>query len=296
LAPRPTTKVSIPPAEADQPKLLQVGAIALVCFAVGMLWPTLWGASLVPSVPGSETEDKPKAKPKTDSPDPNRIADPGREVPAAAMVPQLPAAGAPGSSAPRATVQKALVVNCRDEQDRRIDQCDSPGFDEVAKSRLEALAACPAAATANGTLSIGFDLDFTKEKVVKISSGKSNTFDGPTTDALLECSRREFMSATLKGVTHTHARYLIFYTVQLGPAGVPASGAPLADPVVTANGFATVIWNSARVRTQPDGGDVAERLLYGTRIAVTGRQGDWYRVRYDTKGNEGWVHKNALAM
>lgn len=296
MPPRPTTKVSVPPAEADQPKLLQVGVIALVCFAVGMLWPTLWGAALVPGVPGNESEEKPKTKPKADSPD--RPVDPSREVPAAAMVPNMPAGGvAAPSTSPRIDVQKSMVVNCRDDQDRRLDQCDSPSFDEVAKSRLEALVACPAAAGAAGVLSIGFDLDFAKEKVVKISSGKSSTLDGPTTDAILECAKREFMSASLSGVTHTHSRYLVFYTLQLTPAGAPAvAAAPSAEAVVGANGFATVIWNSARVRTQPDGGDVAERLLYGTRVAVTGRQGDWYRVRYDAKGNEGWVHKNALAM
>jgi Bacterial SH3 domain len=294
LAPRPTSKVSVPPVEADQPKLLQVGLIALVCFAIGMLWPTIWGATLVPGVPGNEAEDKPKAKPKGDSP--NRGVDPTREVPAASLVPQLPAGAAEGNGSPRADVQKALVVNCRDDQDRKLEQCDSPSFDEVAKSRLEALAACPAAADAAGVLSIGFDLDFSKEKLVKISSGKSSTLDGPTTDALLECARREFASAPLQSVSHTHARYLIFYTVQFTPAGAPAAAAATADAVVTANGFATVIWNSARVRTQPDGGEVAERLLYGTRVAVTGRQGDWYRVRYDAKGNEGWVHRNALAM
>jgi hypothetical protein len=212
------------------------------------------------------------------------------------MVPNLPAAVAPGNTSPQAQVQKSLVVNCRDDEERKLEQCDSPSFDEIAKSRLEALVTCPVAANAAGTLSIGFDLDFGKEKIGKISSGKSTSFDGPTTDGLLECAKREFMSASLHGVAHTHAHYLVFYTVQLMPAGAPANGAGPADPIVTANGFATVIWNSARVRTQPDGGDVAERLLYGTRVAVTGRQGDWYRVRYDAKGNEGWVHRNALAM
>jgi SH3-like domain-containing protein len=41
---------------------------------------------------------------------------------------------------------------------------------------------------------------------------------------------------------------------------------------------------------------VKARLLYGTKVFVTGRQGDWYRIRYDAHGREGWVHKNALAM
>jgi hypothetical protein len=293
LATRPSQKISVPSAEADQPKLVQVGIIAVVCFAIGVLWPTLWGASLVPSVPGTETEEKQKAKPKSDAPE--RPVDPTREVPVAANVPQLAVGAANGS--PRAEVQKALVVNCRDDQDRRLEQCDEPAFDDVAKPKLEGLVACSSAANAAGSLSIGFDLDFTKQKVVKVSSGKSGTLDGATTDALVDCAKRQFSGVSLDSVAHTHAHYLMFYTVQFSPSGAPAAAlADAPEPTVTANGFATVIWNSARVRTQPDGGDVAERLLYGTRVAVTGRQGDWYRVRYDAKGSEGWVHKNALAL
>jgi SH3-like domain-containing protein len=87
---------------------------------------------------------------------------------------------------------------------------------------------------------------------------------------------------------------LQFYVVQFLPTTVQvASG---AEPLVPANGSATVIWNSARVRSQPDGGEVRTQLLYGTRLVVTARQGDWFRVRYDAQGDEGWVHKNALSL
>jgi len=31
-------------------------------------------------------------------------------------------------------------------------------------------------------------------------------------------------------------------------------------------------------------------------VVVTGRQGDWYRVKYDAQGREGWVHGAGLGL
>lgn len=288
VSPPSKSKIHVPAPEADQPRLVQVGVIAAVCFAIGALWPTLSGVSLVPSVPTKE-EKAPKAKPK-----PARPAapdDPDKEVPVAAMVP-----GAPKKSTePSVEIDKTLVVNCRDAQDRRLSQCDTPGFDDVARDRIKALAACDAARDADGVLSIGFELDFEREKITSISSGKSSTVSDQTASALVECAKREFMSATLRGVEHTHARYLVFYMARIRPPGAVVEESPEAQRV-EASGTATVIWNSARIRTQPDDGKVKERLLYGTKVVVTARQGDWYKIRYDSKGSEGWVHKNALAL
>ncbi len=260
--------------------------IAAVCFAIGVLWPTLSGVSLVPTVPTKE-QKAPKAKPK---PSHAEMA-PTSEVPVAAMVPQAPEK----TTAPRAEIEKSLVVNCRDDKDRRLSECDKPAFDDVAVDRLRALATCPEAKDADGVLSIGFELDFEKEKITKISSGKSSTVTDSTAQALLDCAKKEFLSATLRGVEHTHARYLIFYMVKLLPPGAVVVEEP-EEKAVGASGSATVIWNSARIRSQPEEGKVRGQLLYGTKVVVVGRKGDWYKVRYDAKGSEGWIHKNALAM
>lgn len=271
---------------------MQVGLIAAVCFAIGVLWPTLSGISLVPEVPGrggqGEDEDK-KTKPKPARP--QESAESPNEVPVAANVPQ----GPKKSHEATAEVEKTLVVNCRDENDRRQSQCDTPAFDQVAEDRLRALAACTAAQQADGVVSIGFELDFKRQKIAKITGGKSGTLDASTTESLLECARREFMSASLKDVAHTHARYLLFYMVRLRPPGAVVEERT-EEPTVAASGTATVIWASARIRSAPEDGDVRERLLYGTKVVVTGRRGDWYKIRYDAKGSEGWVHRNALAL
>jgi hypothetical protein len=50
------------------------------------------------------------------------------------------------------------------------------------------------------------------------------------------------------------------------------------------------------LRSEPKEGDVVARILRGTRVVVTGRQGDWYKVRYDAKGNEAWVFKAAIGL
>ncbi len=285
-------KVTVPSNEADRPKLGQVGAIAGVCFAIGVIWPTLAGVKLVPTVPTKEHKEKPKAEPKPERSPSSRA--PTSEVPVAAAVPRETGQGE--QSGPSVQIDKTLVVNCRDKDDRKLSECDKPGFDDVAENRLKALASCEGAQDATGVLSIGFDLDFGELKIKKISKGKSSTLDDETADGLVECAKREFMSATLQGVEHTHARYLVFYMVDFKPPGASEAESLEADPQVNAKGTATIIWNSARIRTEPKDGKLKTRLLYGTRVVVTARQGDWYKVRYDARGNEGWVHKNALAM
>lgn len=290
VATRPV-KVTSPPPEADSPKLVQVGVIAAVCFAIGALWPTLSGMRLVPEVPTKKTAPAVTPRPERSPTEPPST----REVPVSGLAlneaPGLQAE--PGETL--AKVTKELVVNCHDSEDRRLSQCDKPGFERVAADRLRALASCEPAKGLSGTLSIGFDLDFGKQKILRILKGKSTTFNDDVAEGLVACAKHEFMSATLSGVEHTHARYLVFYMVELTPPGAadPDSDEPT---VIPASGTATVIWNSARLRAEPVDGEVRARILYGTRVVITGRQEDWYRVRYDAQGNEGWVHKNALAM
>jgi hypothetical protein len=272
---------------------VQVAVIAAVCFVVGALWPTLSGLRLVPAVPSSQSEDKGEAAPRPERP---KGEAPASDVPVSGLAlneaSELPPA-APGE--PTAVISKELIVSCHDDQDRKLSECDKPAFEQVAKDRLRALTSCEATKGTTGTLSIGFDLDFTKEKITRVLKGKSTTFSEAAAEALVACAKQEFMTATLRGVEHTHAKYLVFYMVELklGTEGDPAQGQP---QVVSATGNATIVWNSARIRSEPDNGKVVARILYGTRVVVTGRQEDWYRVKYDAKGNEGWVHKNALAL
>jgi hypothetical protein len=70
-----------------------------------------------------------------------------------------------------------------------------------------------------------------------------------------------------------------------------------ATELVVMSGQATIGWKAAVVRKGPSGqAETVERILYGTRVSVTGRQGEWYRVKYGRKGQTGWVHRKALGL
>ena len=90
----------------------------------------------------------------------------------------------------------------------------------------------------------------------------------------------------------------MFYKVEFLPEASPSSSpsAGSEDGLVDASGRATVGWNVALIRKEPRDGEVVARVLSGTNVVVTGRQGDWYRVKYDGKGNEGWVYRSAIGL
>jgi hypothetical protein len=76
----------------------------------------------------------------------------------------------------------------------------------------------------------------------------------------------------------------------------PSAG-DAANELVVMRGQATIGWKAAVVRKGPSGqAETVERVLYGTRVSVTGRQGEWYRVKYGRKGQSGWVHRKALGL
>lgn len=69
------------------------------------------------------------------------------------------------------------------------------------------------------------------------------------------------------------------------------------DRIVVTSGQATIVWKAAVVRESPSArAETLDRLLRGSRIAVTGRKGDWYRVKYGRPARTGWVHHKALGL
>jgi hypothetical protein len=183
------------------------------------------------------------------------------------------------------------VTSCRDRSRPERRRCDPVDFDKIARSRIEALSECEAASAAKGLFSVGFTLDFEKNRITEIQSGKSTDFPQSTTDALLGCARKAFESASLSGIDHERQTYTVFYLIKFSP---PASAQ--GDEAVSASGRATVTWEVALIRSAPKEGDILAHVLSGTRVVVTGRQGDWYRVKYDSKGSEGWVFKSAIGL
>jgi SH3-like domain-containing protein len=114
----------------------------------------------------------------------------------------------------------------------------------------------------------------------------------------MACAEEKVAGTELDDVEHEHARYWVYYLVRFLPPGSPidAASAPSPREVVSANGQATIGWATAVVRDDPSPrATVAARLSYGTRVSVTGRAGDWYRIEQSGK-SLGWVHRKAIGM
>ncbi|HWO14073.1 MAG TPA: SH3 domain-containing protein, partial [Polyangiaceae bacterium] len=144
-------------------------------------------------------------------------------------------------------------------------------------------------------LSLGMYLDFSRGHIAKVKAGQSTTLSKEQTAKLVGCAEENVVGTALDGVAHEQARYWVYYVVRLLPAGSPV-GSPPAAEVVSASGQATVGWQTAIVREGPSSqAHVAARLAHGTRVSVTGRAGDWYRIARSGKVM-GWVHREALGL
>jgi hypothetical protein len=272
----------------------------VVGFAIGIVWPRLAGVKLVPSVPVPASAEA-SARELTGAP--LEAKPPGGEPSANPALPVPP----PGPDKPteRLLVSDVQVASCRNEHGKRAQACDRIDFDRVAREPLRALGSCPGTEDAVGVLSLGFDLDFEADKIKGIHNGKSTSLEQDRADRLLECAKRQFASVSLAGIAHEQAAYTLFYRIELLAA--PGSGKPnegaapggggVSDQGTPASGRATVSWDVALVRSTPArDGEVRARVLSGTRVIVTGKSGDWFRIKYDAKGNQGWVYRTAIGM
>ncbi|HTQ03597.1 MAG TPA: SH3 domain-containing protein [Polyangiaceae bacterium] len=290
---QPALKVEVPRPSNVPLRLGRVGLIAVVGFLAGIVWPRLAGLRLVPTLPAPTASSQ------------DLTGAPPDEQPAASALASAVPAPSANKPEPLATggqppvVGEALVTSCRDASGGKIEHCDAVDFDRVARDRLSSLDDCPAAKGVSGVLSLGFDLDFTTERITRITSGKATSLADEALQAVLECYRQDFANVSLVAIPHQHQRYSVFYRIELAAAPPEAPAAASAAPVAVtpASGNATVSWETALVHATPEkDGKVVARVLSGTRVGVTGRSGDWYRVKYDARGREGWVFRTAIGM
>jgi len=285
-------KVDVPTANGAPLRLGRIGIIAVVGFVIGLVWPKLAGVRLVPELPEAPASSQDLSGAPEEVPTASAVA----KVPAQQETPPPPE----GPETQPPVVGDAEVTSCRDGAGGRIQTCDNLDFDRVARTRLSSFADCEPAKAISGVVSVGFDLDFGTERVTRVTSGKTSTLEKDALALLLECYEKSFSNVSLVGIPHQHQRYTVFYRVELkgseaaGPAG-SAENAPLS--ITPASGTATVTWDTALAHATPDReSKVAARLRSGTRVAVTGRSGDWYRVKYDSRGREGWVFRTAIGL
>ena len=296
--------ISVPTPEQERFHLGKVGIMAVVGLSIGIVWPRFAGFHLVPAPP-SESVASPSADAGAAS------ASGSASAPGAAPIAGTAAAKAPagdpspsGVTPPKVTL--AQVVSCRSKDAGKKAHCDTPAIDSVVGDPLRALIACDGAEGTRGILSLGFDVDFENNKLDNYTAGKSTTLPSSLTKQLLRCAEKELGKVSLEGVTHPMMSYRVFYRLEFGaePGEAAASkdDKPSGDSpapsgeVIAASGRVTVTWDAALVRAKPKDGEILARVLGGTRLTVTGHQGDWYRVKYDAKGSEGWVFKAAIGL
>jgi Bacterial SH3 domain len=297
---RQPLKIEVPNQKQETLRFGRVGLIVTAGFLIGIVWPRIAGFKLVPSVPSQPAESS--SADLTGAP--GDAKGPAAAGPAAAADPEPPPGPAEAPApADRLQISEPQFIACRANGKKSKDECDHIEFDRLARPHIQAMASCAGADKMVGLLSLGFDLDFESQTVKSVKTGKSTTLSPTETEALLACEKKEFASVSLVGLSHKNTTYSIFYRVEFPkPAAKPgiepaepASGAS-AD-VTEATGHATVAWDVALVRSSASrDGTVVARVLQGTRITVTGRRGDWYRIKYDVKGNVGWVYRTAIGM
>lgn len=283
---RKPLRIEVP--KEENLKLGRVGLIAVIGFGVGILWPRIAGMRLVPGVPNDKSET-------TSVELSGAPIDAGAKTTPAAVDSAEPPVKAPSAGL---GIGKGEIASCRGPRGKKVEACDEIDFDGVARGRIATLSACDTARRSDGVLSLGFELDFAKDRVVGLQSGKSTSLPQEDVEALLACLKETLGEVSLAGIRHKHERYSIFYRVELTSDPDRKKVEPQANVEVTpASGKATVAWDVALVRGSPSrDSEVVARVLSGTRVSVTGRNGDWYRVKYDAKGGEGWVFRTAIGM
>jgi hypothetical protein len=293
--------VEVPDQAGDRPVWARVGVIAVIGFVVGIAWPRLAGVRLGP-VPPDEGKGNAAAQASGSAVRPTALAASAASVP----TPVSGSAPAPASGAPAAGigVSAGKVLSCRNAKGKSLDDCDNPDFETVSGPRLKSLAKCPAALGLNGKLSIGFDLDFSRNRI-KLVRGKSTTVPAAASTGIFQCLETEFQKAKLDEVTHQQARYTIFYTVQFVPPGKAADIEPAAEkrdpgdqeeakPQEAGIGSGQVVYDTVLVRDEPKEGKVVARLVRGTRVELLSRKGGWYKIRFGDR--EGWVYRGSVAQ
>jgi hypothetical protein len=261
--------------ESAPESLGKVGWIAAIGFAIGVAWPRLFGLSLVPEAPEREGAE--------------------REAPERAeVVPSEPGEQKKLAPSDLLEISEPMVTSCRDDKEKPLPNCADVNFDDLLHASLLSLSECPASVGVFGTLSIGMEVSFRLGKIHKLESGKSTNLPEAVLAEIMKCADRQLGAVSLTRTVAQAASYTVFFKLTFKSAEIAASE---AESILPASGVATVEWRTALVRDEPEGeSKVRARVLSGARLTVTGRRGDWYRVKYDAKGREGWTHGAALGL
>lgn len=312
-------EVQVPDAKSDRPVWTKVGAVAVIGFVIGIAWPRLAGFQLGPTPP---QEGKAGAQPSASGQTPKSTQTQAGSGEAAT---QPASSAAPEQKAPTPVQVQTVVVkhtdvlSCRNADNKAVDNCDRPDLDVLLMPVIKNLEKCPASAGLAGKLSIGFDVDFQRNRVQTLQ-GKSTTIPTDSAKEIWTCVAKDLKQLRIGSMRHDYRRYTLFYSAFFYPPGklVDADGgddAPrrdtrtdVAEDTSSASqvaqaeqsagqepiGTATIVYDTALVRDEPKTGKVVARLVRGTRVQLLSRKDSWYRIRFEQR--EGWIYRGALAQ
>lgn len=251
-------------------------------------------------------------------------------MPSAASHGSNPVGSAPPSVPVR--VVHVFTQSCGDGEELNIPgvRCEPvPALEEALRRHLLQLGNCPSAETnlrpAGATLSVGLRVDFARRRVTPLP-GRSSTVSNAL--AYVACARAVMERAEdLWQIRAPHVRYLLYFTVRLGPPPVSASDTTVAvrteRPSVVSSGIvtagtegtdtlrassgsvasvqgvplarperATLVWDGVLLRASPRDGAVLARLSRGEQVTVLARLGTWWQVRH--RDRVGWIYGEAI--
>jgi len=237
--------VDVPTPAEDRPSWVKVGIIAAIGFVIGVAWPRLAGVRLGPAAPGEAAPSAVAARADAPAPASAPVA---TAAPAPVAAPAPPLTSPLPAEVPSVTVNRGVILSCKtddgDTQKGAAACGPVSGFDAIAQPRLRKLASCPAAAGANGKLSVVFNIDFPMNKV-SVEIGKSSTV--ANVEGFASCVRPAFQGVSLGALDHQNPRYAIFYGLIFGPKDSvgSASSNGTSTPAQSSAGGAVAVASTA---------------------------------------------------
>lgn len=287
--------VKIPAPAEDRAISSKVGIIAVVGFAVGVLWPRLLHVKVGPTPPDQE--------PRT------AVAAANTAQASASAAPPTSSAPDPvdvGDDPPKTTNKETVIVapgvitGCVNKKKENVQDCGPFSFDKYVSDKLAALGTCAFAIGQKGDYSVSLNVNFDEKKPsITVSEGKvKSTFGTMASRGLLKCTQDELKTIELDKIPHTHQSYRVEYKLSFYPPGVspeePKDPAAPGDEDKTELGNATVVAAKAIVRDKPERekGKQIAKLPQGTHVKILRQDKDWYEI--ESGKTKGWVHRQAI--
>ncbi|MFO0659515.1 MAG: SH3 domain-containing protein [Polyangiaceae bacterium] len=299
--------VEVPQRADDSPRWVNVGIIAAVGFAIGVIWPRLMGVELGPSPPN----DARNAAAVTSGA--SSAARPATSSARTATSANAATSAVPGATPMSANEQTVVVANgvvnkCKDKKGDNLSgaKCGTLDLDSVVLQPLSTLARCPSAVGLAGKIPLTLDVDFTR-KSAKVNRNTIKQASLPTTtvNGILSCAEKALANVSIESLQHEHQKYNVVYNLTFYPPGKGPSAGDVAKPgeddaekAHATNAVGTqveVAWPVVQVRDVPKTGGVVGRVLRGVKVKVLAQDKDWYKIEFAPAKRVGYTAEPSVS-